>query len=123
MAAASGSAMRYSPTATLHSRNAPSEIGVALDQRADAATAAIEAMTGNSKQANGETAMRIAAAATLFFSIVFGVGFLLGPIRIFWLEPRIGPTYANRASRPLRHRARAHLCGAVGRIRCNASAA
>ena len=38
--------------------------------------------------------MRIAAAAALYFAIVFGVGFLLGPIRVLWLEPRLGPTLA-----------------------------
>jgi hypothetical protein len=34
--------------------------------------------------------IRILRAAMLYFIIVFGVGFLLGPIRVFWLEPRIG---------------------------------
>ncbi len=39
--------------------------------------------------------MRIIAAATLYFLIVFGVGFLLGPIRVFWLEPWLGETLAT----------------------------
>lgn len=34
--------------------------------------------------------IRILRAAMLYFVIVFSVGFLLGPIRVFWLEPRIG---------------------------------
>ena len=38
--------------------------------------------------------MRIVAAAVVYFLIVFGVGFLLGPIRVFWLEPRLGETMA-----------------------------
>lgn len=54
----------------------------------------------HSKQLKGETAMRIAAAATLYFAIVFGVGFLLGPIRIFWLEPRLGLTAAAICEAP-----------------------
>ena len=34
--------------------------------------------------------MKILGAAILYFVIVFGVGFMLGPIRVFLLEPRIG---------------------------------
>jgi hypothetical protein len=34
--------------------------------------------------------MKITGAAILYFIIVFGVGFLLGPIRVFLLEPRVG---------------------------------
>jgi hypothetical protein len=44
--------------------------------------------------------VRILAAATLYFLIVFGVGFLLGPIRVFWLEPRIGPLAAVACETP-----------------------
>ena len=44
--------------------------------------------------------MRIAAAATLYFAIVFGVGFLLGPIRVLWLEPRVGPIIAAACEAP-----------------------
>lgn len=38
--------------------------------------------------------MRILAAAALYFAIVFGVGFALGPIRVLWLEPWLGRTAA-----------------------------
>jgi hypothetical protein len=38
--------------------------------------------------------MRIAIAAVLYFAIVFGVGLALGPIRVLWLEPRLGATLA-----------------------------
>jgi hypothetical protein len=31
-----------------------------------------------------------AAAGALWFAVMFGLGFLLGPIRIFLLEPRLG---------------------------------
>jgi hypothetical protein len=44
--------------------------------------------------------MRIAAAALLYFAIVFGAGFLLGPIRVFWIEPRVGPTIAVLCEAP-----------------------
>jgi hypothetical protein len=44
--------------------------------------------------------MRITAAAALYFAIVFGVGFILGPIRVLWLEPRIGPLLATACEAP-----------------------
>lgn len=33
---------------------------------------------------------RIALAAGSYFLFVFGIGFLLGPVRVLWLEPRFG---------------------------------
>ena len=36
------------------------------------------------------------AAAVLYFAIVFGVGFGLGPIRVLWLEPALGKALAVR---------------------------
>jgi hypothetical protein len=44
--------------------------------------------------------MRIIAGAALYFLIVFGTGFLLGPIRVFWLEPRLGETMATLCEAP-----------------------
>lgn len=44
--------------------------------------------------------MRIIAAAVSYFLIVFGVGFLLGPVRVFWLEPRLGETIATLFEAP-----------------------
>lgn len=38
--------------------------------------------------------MRLSAAAVLYFAMVFGAGFLLGPIRVFWLEPQLGKLLA-----------------------------
>ncbi len=44
--------------------------------------------------------MRIVAAAAFYFLIVFGVGFVLGPVRVFWLEPRLGQTIAVLCEAP-----------------------
>jgi len=45
-------------------------------------------------------ALRIAASAALFFVIVFGAGMLLGPMRVLWLEPRMGPFVAVLCEAP-----------------------
>ena len=39
-------------------------------------------------------------AAFLYFLIVFAVGFLLGPVRVFWLEPILGETRAVLCEAP-----------------------
>ncbi|MGO8800198.1 MAG: hypothetical protein ACLQE9_23125 [Roseiarcus sp.] len=44
--------------------------------------------------------MRLAGAAALYCAIVFGVGFLLGPLRVLWLEPRLGKTLAILCETP-----------------------
>jgi hypothetical protein len=44
--------------------------------------------------------MRIVMAAALYFVGVFAVGFLLGPIRVLWLEPRLGTTIAVLCETP-----------------------
>ena len=44
--------------------------------------------------------MQTAAAALLYFAIVFGVGFFLGPIRVLWLEPQVGPVLAAICEAP-----------------------
>ena len=44
--------------------------------------------------------MRIAAAATLYFAMVFAAGFLLGAIRVLWLGPRVGPIVAVLCDAP-----------------------
>jgi hypothetical protein len=44
--------------------------------------------------------MRIVAAAAFYFLIVFGTGFALGPIRVFWLEPKLGETIAVLCETP-----------------------
>ena len=45
--------------------------------------------------------MRIIAAAVFYFLIVFGVGFVMGPVRVFWLEPRLGETVATHCEASL----------------------
>lgn len=39
--------------------------------------------------------------ALLYFALVFGAGFLLGLIRVWLLEPRIGPRWAELCEMPL----------------------
>ena len=45
--------------------------------------------------------MPIVLAATLYAVIVFGTGLVLGPIRVLWLEPRIGKLAAILCETPL----------------------
>jgi hypothetical protein len=40
-------------------------------------------------------------ASTLYFAIVFGAGFVLGPIRILWAVPRFGPRMAELMEMPI----------------------
>lgn len=37
----------------------------------------------------------------LYFGLVFGAGFLLGPIRVLVLEPRVGPRWSELIELPL----------------------
>jgi hypothetical protein len=43
----------------------------------------------------------VVAAAALYFAVVFGIGFALGTIRVFWLEPVLGQTLAVLFEAPL----------------------
>lgn len=45
--------------------------------------------------------LRVARWASIYFVIVFGVGFALGPIRVLWLEPRLGVRLAELIEAPL----------------------
>ena len=38
---------------------------------------------------------RVGAAAVLYFLLVFGAGLVLGPVRVLWLEPWLGPLLAE----------------------------
>jgi hypothetical protein len=44
--------------------------------------------------------VKIVFAAMLYFLAVFGAGFALGPIRVFWLEPRLGVVAATLCEAP-----------------------
>lgn len=45
--------------------------------------------------------MRILKAGMLYFVFVFGAGFLLGPIRILWVVPRLGTRVAELLEAPI----------------------
>jgi len=45
--------------------------------------------------------MRILKSGLLYFVLVFAVGFILGPIRIFWIAPRVGASTAELLEAPV----------------------
>jgi len=45
--------------------------------------------------------MQILKAAVLYFAVVFGAGFILGPIRILWIAPRLGTRMAELLEMPI----------------------
>jgi hypothetical protein len=45
--------------------------------------------------------MRILQAGVLYFAVVFGAGFLLGPIRMLWVVPRLGTRVAELLEAPI----------------------
>jgi hypothetical protein len=45
--------------------------------------------------------MQILKAGMLYFVFVFGAGFLLGPIRILWVVPRLGTRVAELLEAPI----------------------
>jgi hypothetical protein len=47
-----------------------------------------------------QTNMQTLKAGALYFGIVFGVGFVLGTIRTFWLVPRVGARMAELMEQP-----------------------
>ncbi|HPE00477.1 MAG: hypothetical protein RL669_1628 [Pseudomonadota bacterium] len=47
------------------------------------------------------SALRVLGRALLYFVLVFGVGFLLGPIRVLWLAPQVGERSAELIEAPL----------------------
>ena len=45
--------------------------------------------------------MQILKAGTLYFALVFGAGFVLGPIRTLWAVPRFGTRVAELMEAPI----------------------
>ena len=45
--------------------------------------------------------MQILKAGVLYFALVFGVGFVLGPVRILWVVPRFGTRMAELMEMPI----------------------
>ena len=45
--------------------------------------------------------MQILKAGALYFALVFGAGFVLGPIRILWVVPRFGTRMAELMETPI----------------------
>jgi len=45
--------------------------------------------------------MQILKAGVFYFAIVFGAGFVLGPIRILWVVPRFGTRMAELMETPI----------------------
>lgn len=55
------------------------------------------------------------ARALVYFALVFGVGCVLGPIRVLWLAPRVGERWAELLEAPLMLVAIYLVAGAVVR--------
>jgi hypothetical protein len=49
---------------------------------------------------NRNGVMLIVTAASFYFLFVFGVGSLLGPVRVFWLQPQLGEAPAVLCEAP-----------------------
>lgn len=45
--------------------------------------------------------MKVLKAGALYFALVFGAGFALGPVRILWIEPRFGARTAELMEAPV----------------------
>jgi hypothetical protein len=45
--------------------------------------------------------VRILKSGLLYFALVFAVGFMLGPVRIFWIAPRVGARTAELLEAPV----------------------
>jgi hypothetical protein len=57
-------------------------------------------MTQHARETGPGRARRLFAAALIYFAVVFGAGLVLGPARVFWIEPWLGPTLAVLCEAP-----------------------
>lgn len=48
-----------------------------------------------------ESVLEVLKAGALYFAIVFGAGFALGPVRILWVVPRFGARMAELMETPI----------------------
>jgi len=55
----------------------------------------------NERSASPESPVQALKAGLLYFAIVFGLGFVLGPIRILWAVPRFGTRIAELMETPI----------------------
>jgi hypothetical protein len=55
--------------------------------------------TGSTKKRRA--VMQLLKAGALYFALVFGAGFVLGPIRILWVVPRVGERTAELMEAPI----------------------
>jgi hypothetical protein len=53
------------------------------------------------KRSEPHPALETLKAGMVYFAIVFGTGFVLGPIRILWVVPRFGPRMAELMEMPI----------------------
>jgi hypothetical protein len=58
-------------------------------------------LTDKKRATRPASAMQILKAGILYFALVFGAGFVLGPIRILWLVPRFGIRLAELLEMPI----------------------
>ncbi|GAB4379704.1 MAG: hypothetical protein Kow00121_34360 [Elainellaceae cyanobacterium] len=61
--------------------------------------------------------MNILRAAVLYFTLVFGTGFILGVIRVLWVVPYLGTRWAELLEMPIMLVVEASRMGTVGRLR------
>jgi hypothetical protein len=58
-------------------------------------------MTDVAESSGRPKGSRVLTAAAVYFVIVFAVGLVLGPVRVLWIEPWLGPTLAILCEAPL----------------------
>ena len=57
-------------------------------------------MNSREKPEQTESRGRVLTTAAVYFVVVFAVGMVLGPVRVLWLEPMLGPALAVLVETP-----------------------